>query len=190
MTARGYASARGRPRVPPEERARREAYALDLLRAGTPRLETAAMARLDGAVVRALAEANGIESKAGKNQNRALSATELARREAHCLELIRSGMVRQDAGRLAGLRPSLVARLCERHGVPRRPPGRPALPMPTVKAITAMSHAELDALEAEIARAREAGATPRPGQRGRPAPSGGTEGDGQGPAAPAQAERG
>lgn len=151
---RGSASARGRPRVPPEERARREAYALELLRAGTPRQETAAMARLDGAVVRAIAERNGIESKVGKRSPRVIPPDEVARRESHCLELLRSGLARQEAGRIAGLRPSLVARLCERHGVPRRPPGRPALPMPDVKAITEMTHAELDALEAEIAAKR------------------------------------
>lgn len=154
MTVRGSAFVRGRPRVPPDERARREAYALELLRAGTPRLETAAKAKLPQAVVRDIAERNGIASKVGKTGHRGLSPEERARRESHCLGLIRSGVVRQEAGRIAGLRPSLVARLCERHGVPRQPPGRRVGESQPEKAITAMSHAELDALEAEIARKR------------------------------------
>lgn len=155
---------RGRPRVPPEERARRISHAVELLRAGTPRKEIAARTKVGTGVIASLAREHGIPHlpRIPDTPRTRAQAAVRAEREAHALELLRTGHTRTQAVRLSKAPAGVVKRMADALGVGRasRARGMPSKRDPNRKDVTAMTDAELDALEADVAARRAVGLLP------------------------------
>lgn len=143
----------GRKRTDPAELERRKAYALELLRAGTPRKAVSVQAKLEPAWVRAIAEEHSIPSLARAPAKNRLPDAVRADRERVALGLLHAGHTRAYAAERSGLTPVAVKRVADAHGIAKQPSG------PRVKRtrdVTRMTHAELDALERSVAAQRTA----------------------------------
>lgn len=148
---------RGKPRTPPEVLAAREALAVALLRAGTPRREIERRTKLYGAALASVRDRHGI---AKRRPARHTPPPEVrAERERLALELLRAGETRTAVIARTRLTASQVKALAEANGIAKLPSGRPPEAQNGIQ-ITRLSYAELDALEAQVAADRAAGRLP------------------------------
>lgn len=149
---------RGRKRVLADEIERRKARALGMLRAGAARAEVARACKLYSYQVRAVAEAHGIPSKVGRPCKR--PKRDHTARDARIVALLRAGHTRADVAEACRATFQTVKRIAEAHGVPCQPRGMRQGTHTRKDDVTRMTHAELDALEADVAARRAAGLLP------------------------------
>lgn len=164
MTLRGNASLRGKPRLAPDELARREAHAVELIAQGYRAKDVERMSKLWGPYLTALVKRLGLKyaPRGGRHD-----LASIAERHAQALEMLRAGHTSNRIQVELGVASATIARLRREHNLPRNAPGRvtqPRVRTPEgkleIECITRMSHAELDALERRVAADRAAGRLP------------------------------
>jgi hypothetical protein len=153
------ASRHGKARLPADEVARREAHACELIAQGYRAKDVERMSGLWGGVA-ALRKRLGLRYAPARRPSPERAALS-AEREAVVLALLRGGHTSAHIVSAAKVTAQTVARIRKAHGLPKLPPGGKAGQAPDVsRMITRMSHAQLDALEADVAAKRALGLLP------------------------------
>lgn len=158
---RGDSTRRGKPRLAPDELARREAHAVALIVQGYRAREVMTLSGLWGHYLSAL-----VKRKYAPADRSAIKHRTSVKR-ACALEMLRAGHTSYRIQTELGVSSGTIAALRREHNLPRNAPGRvtqPRVRTPEgkleIECITRMSHAELDALERRVAADRAAGRLP------------------------------
>lgn len=137
--------------------AEREAEIAAAIAAGHHLNAVARLCKADCRTVRAVALRLGLTLAPAPVVAR-LDPADIARREALALELLRGGVPRQEVSVRARIPTGRIKQLAESNGIAKLKTGTSNH---TGRSITSMSHAELDALEADVAAKRAQGLLPQ-----------------------------
>lgn len=159
-------SLRGKPRLAPDEVARREAHAVELIAQGYRSKDVERIARLWHPYLSMLVKRLGLKY-APQRRGRRHDTAAVEAKHAQALAMLRAGHTSYRIQVELGVASATIARLRREHNLPRNAPGRvtqPRIRTPEgkleIECITRMSHAELDALERRVAADRAAGRLP------------------------------